>query len=68
MFGTLTHGIWFHYLEEISVYWNLADSFEVYEGEEKIDGFAVAEKPKNNKQAKNYADDWLINHIGKGIK
>ena len=50
MFGTLTHGIWFHYLEEISVYWNLADSFEVYEGEEKIDGFAVAEKPKNNKK------------------
>ena len=67
MFGTLTHGYWFYYPDEISVYWDLADSFEVYEEEEKIDGFAVREKPKNHRQAKNYADDWLINYIGKGI-
>tara|TARA_R100000781_G_scaffold20122_1_gene15300 strand:+ start:490 stop:696 length:207 start_codon:yes stop_codon:yes gene_type:complete len=67
MFATLTHGFWFHYPKGISVYWDLADSFEVYEEEEKIDGFAVKEKPKNHREAKKYCNDWLINYIGKGI-
>ena len=67
MFATLTHGIWFFYKDNISVYWNRADSFEVFEGDEKIDGFAISEKPNDKKEAKKYVDDWLINYLKPNI-
>ena len=63
MFATLTHGIWFFYKDNISVYWNRADSFEVFDGDQKIDGFAISEKPNDKKEAKKYVDDWLINYL-----
>jgi len=63
MFATLTNGLWFFYKDDISVYWNRADGFEVFEGNEKIDGFAISEKPKDKNHAKKFIDDWLINYL-----
>jgi hypothetical protein len=59
MFSFPTHGLWFFYDDEISIYWTRDDSFEVYKGEKQVDRFVTAEKPKDSKQAEQFADEWL---------
>ena len=51
-------GLWFFYDDEISIYWNRKNEFDVYQKHEKIDSFTVNES-MTMKQAEEQADGWL---------
>jgi hypothetical protein len=51
-------GLWFFYDDEISIYWNRKNEFDVYQKHEKINNFTVNET-MTTKQAEEQADEWL---------
>ena len=63
MFSFPTNGLWFFYDDEISIYWTRDDSFEVYKGEKQVNRFVTADKPKDSKQAEQFADEWLAEQL-----
>jgi len=63
MFSFPTHGLWFFYDDEVSIYWTRDDSFEVYQGEKQVNRFVTADKPKDSKQAEQFADEWLAEQL-----
>ena len=51
-------GLWFFYDDDISIYWNRKNEFDVYQKHEKINSFTV-EETMTPKQAEENADEWL---------
>jgi len=51
-------GLWFHYADDISIYWNRSKTFNVYSDGKEINCFTVNET-MNSKQAEENADELL---------
>jgi len=56
------HGLWFFYDDDISIYWNRAETFTIYDDSKlprkEINCFTVNES-MTPKQAEEQADSWL---------
>tara|TARA_R110000824_G_scaffold363541_1_gene551531 strand:+ start:304 stop:600 length:297 start_codon:yes stop_codon:yes gene_type:complete len=59
-------GLWFHYDNDISIYWNRAETFTIYDDSKlprkEINCFTV-EETLTPKQAELIADEWLEEQI-----
>ena len=51
-------GLWFHYDNDISIYWNRSHTFNVYNDDKEINCFTVMET-MTPEQAEEQADGWL---------
>ena len=51
-------GLWFHYDNDVSIYWNRSKTFNVYSDGKEINCFTVNET-MTPKQAEENADEWL---------
>tara|TARA_R100001244_G_scaffold72865_1_gene58722 strand:+ start:538 stop:795 length:258 start_codon:yes stop_codon:yes gene_type:complete len=51
-------GLWFFYDDDISIYWNRSNTFNVYINDQEINCFTVMESMTPN-QAEEQADEWL---------
>ena len=51
-------GLWFHYDNDVSIYWNRSKTFNVYSDGKEINCFTVMET-MTPKQAEENADEWL---------
>ena len=55
-------GLWFFYDDDISIYWNRSNTFNVYNGDQEINCFTVMESMTPN-QAEEQADEWLSEQL-----
>ena len=51
-------GLWFFYDDDISIYWNRGNTFNVYQDQKEVNRFTVMES-MTPKQAEQNADEWL---------
>ena len=51
-------GLWFHYDNDVSIYWNRSKTFNVYSDGKEVNCFTVNES-MTSKQAEENADEWL---------
>ena len=51
-------GLWFHYDNDVSIYWNRSKTFNVYNDGKEVNCFTVNET-MTPKQAEENADEWL---------
>ena len=51
-------GLWFFYDDDISIYWNRGNTFNVYQDQKEVKCFTVMES-MTPKQAEEQADEWL---------
>ena len=51
-------GLWFHYDNDVSIYWNRSKTFNVYSDGKEINCFTINET-MTPKQAEENADEWL---------
>jgi len=51
-------GLWFFYDDDISIYWNRGNTFNVYQDQKEVNCFTVMES-MTPKQAEQNADEWL---------
>ena len=55
-------GLWFFYDDDISIYWNRSNTFNVYINDQEINCFTVMESMTPN-QAEEQADEWLSEQL-----
>ena len=55
-------GLWFFYDDDISIYWNRSETFNVYSSGKEINCFTVPES-MTPKQAEENADEWLAEQL-----
>jgi hypothetical protein len=51
-------GLWFHYDNDISIYWSRSNTFTVWNNGKEVNCFTVPEK-MTPEQAEEQADGWL---------
>jgi len=51
-------GLWFHYDNDVSIYWNRSKTFNVYSDGKEVNCFTINES-LTPKQAEENADEWL---------
>ena len=51
-------GLWFHYDNDVSIYWNRSKTFNVYSDGKEVNCFTVMET-MTPKQAEENSDEWL---------
>jgi hypothetical protein len=56
------NGLWFFYDDDISIYWNRSETFNVYSSGKEINCFTVPEL-MTPKQAEENADEWLAEQL-----
>ena len=52
------NGLWFFYDDDISIYWNRSNTFNVWNNGKEVNCFTVMET-MTPKQAEQNADEWL---------
>ena len=55
-------GLWFFYDDDISIYWNRSQTFNVYQDQKEVNCFTVMET-MTPKQAEQQADEWLAEQL-----
>ena len=55
-------GLWFHYDNDVSIYWNRSKTFNVYSDGKEVNCFTVNES-LTPKQAEEIADEWLTERL-----
>ena len=55
-------GLWFHYDNDISIYWNRSETFTVWNSGKEVNYFTVPES-MTPKQAEENADEWLAEQL-----
>ena len=56
------NGLWFFYDDDISIYWNRGNTFNVYQDQKEVNCFTVMES-MTPKQAEQNADEWLAEQL-----